>query len=37
MFRFTLSGLSIKGPLGTRFYFKACQPCKTRRPCAHRR
>jgi hypothetical protein len=35
--RLSFSGLSIRGPLGMRFYFRACKPCKTRRPCDHRR
>lgn len=35
--RLTFAGLSIRGPLGTRLYFRACpKPCGSRRPCEHR-
>jgi hypothetical protein len=35
--RLSYAGLSIRGPLGTRLYFRRCpKPCGTRRPCAHR-
>jgi hypothetical protein len=35
--KFTFAGLSIKGPMGTRLYFRACpEPCGSRRPCEHR-
>jgi hypothetical protein len=35
--RLSFAGLSIRGPLGSRLYFRSCpKPCGSRRRCQHR-